>query len=306
MYASLAIMIIVIKYKDLKSFIKNNIIVISIYGLSSLVSLIAIKLMGLPRLDSSENNIIEAIKNIVIGAYRLFANTSNVFPRYFFPIVIMLIFILIVIHLLKNKDLFKILLTIYLCVITILFSVAPQLFLKYDMIWIVARSNICMGMLLGIISTYYFWVNKSKDKFKIISLIIISVSVLLQVYGWINIRNDHYYTNEKDKEEVYKILNKINDYEMDNSININKISISFDSNRAYAYENVKTMIFDVNTRAFSSDWGTQGIIEFYSSNSYKFIEPTKDVKSYCESHDWNELNDEQFIFENDTLYLCNY
>lgn len=305
-FVALSAFYIIANYKNIKEFIKQNIFVISIYGVVSLISLIITKVSGLARVSTTGYNLIKTIQNVFLGTIRLLINTSYVFPKYYFGIVIFLITVLIIIRLIKSNNKKNILLTLYLIAVVILFSVAPQFLVRYDTVWIVARSNIPMSMIFGLLCLVYVYFNKNNDKYTYIVLVVCAFTILLQLFGWYNIRNDHYLVNRANEKEAETIINEIKNYELENKTNITNIALAYDSSLRYTVDGVKTTSGDVNVRAFVFEWSIQDILNYYSNKTYKFIEPLDEFATYCSNNNWDNLDKKQFRFSNDTLYICIY
>lgn len=305
-FVALCSFYIVINYKDIKQFMIQNVFVVSVYGVVSLISLIITKVCGLARVSTVGYDLIKTIKNVIRGTYNLISGTSYIYPRYYFILIILLIFSLIIFYSIKSKNNKNILLTLYLIIMVILFSVAPQFLVRYDTVWIVPRSNIAMGMLFGILCLTYFSLNKNSNKSLYIVMFIIGVSFFLQFLGWYRIRNDHYYVNEINKKESKIIIDSIRNYEKLNNVDVKRIAVSNDSSVRYTIDGVETTSGDVNVRAFVFEWSIQDILNYYSNKTYEFIEPTLDFVNYCSQNNWDGFNKEQLKFVKDTLYICIY
>lgn len=302
LFVIVSIFLSIINYKEKGLFIKENIYTFIVYILSFVPSII----IGISKVSFSNYNFINSIKNIFKGIYNLFTNASSVLPNNFFLLITLMSLILIIFQCIKNKEKNKILPTIYLLIISLVISAIPHLFVNYNDIWIVARNSICIGVIPYVLFALYFCINGSTDKYKIISVIIILLSFVLQLIGWYQIREDHYYTNVADRTDATEIINNIKQYEFKNDVEIKKIAFAYDSNIKYAYDEVFVSIYDVNVRAFTKPWAIENIINYYSDKKYEFVDASKELIDYCSKNNWEEIRTPMFEYKDDTLYMCVY
>ena len=305
-FSSLAILFSCINYKKIKCFIKEQLYIIGIYGIASLISLTITKIMGLERLEQNSFNIIKTIKGIIKGTAYLLINTSKIFPKYFFILITLIIIVFIIIDIIRKKNYKIMLIYLYLIFMIIAFSIAPQLLVDYHSIWIVPRSNICMAFLPIAIATLVISNNSSINSYNKAILIVITIMLVMQFIGWYSIRQDHYLTNNNDKQETIEILKYIDKHNENDDIKVRKIGMAEDASITYSYKNVSTSMGDINKRGYSINWVRSTIIDYYSNKKYQFIEPNEQFKSYCSSNNWDYLNEDLFKIENDVLYICIY
>ncbi len=305
-FVSITSLYIVINYKNIKEFITQNVYTFSIYGIVSLISLIITKICGLARVSTVGYKLIETLKGVARGTLSLILNTSYVYPKYYYFLILILMMLLIVFLCIKTSKLKNIWLTIYLVVLVIFISVAPQFLVKYDLIWIVPRSNISLGMLFGILC---FWYNSQMEENTIylkFNILVIILTLALQLIGWYQISMDQYYVNKLDKSFAESILPKIHEYENENNVTVTKIGIANDKAPMYTYKDVETMSGDVNVRAGSIPWAIPTLLGYYDDKEYLMVEASEDIKEYCSSKNWDSVNIEQLKFIDDTLYICTY
>lgn len=305
-FVSITSLYIVINYKNIKEFIIQNVYMFSIYGIVSLISLIITKICGLARISTTGYKLIETLKGVASGTSFLILNTSYVYPKYYYFLILILMVLLIVFLCIKTSKLKNIWLTIYLVVLVILISVAPQFLVKYSSIWIVPRSNIPLSMLFGILC---FWYNSQIEENTIylkFNIFVIILTLVLQLIGWYQISMDQYYVNKLDKVFAESISTKIREYEKENNIAVTKIGISGDKAIMYTYKDVETMSGDVNVRASSISWVVPALLEYYDDKGYQSVDASEDIIEYCSSKNWNSVSIEQLKFVGDTLYICIY
>ena len=116
---------------------------------------------------------------------------------------------------------------------------------------------------------------------------------------------DNYKVNIEDKEITSQIEELITNYEKETGNVITKISIYNDMNPQYSYDGIKC-IKDMNVKAFAHDWSASAIINFYMNRNLISVPNDDEIKSKFSEQDWNYFNEEQLIFQDDTLHLSNY
>ncbi len=305
-FASLAILFSCINYKNFKTFIIQHVYIVATYTIASLSSLIITKLMGLTRLSSGGIDIIKTIKGIMNGSIYLLINTSRIFPKYLFIILSMAIALVIFVEIIKTKSYKQIPLYVYLVLISVAFSIAPQLLVDPNSIWIVARSNICMSYFPIFISILAIGKQYSKSFYQHIIVCIISMLMIFQVCGWYTLAKDHYYTNKMDEIETMKIIEYIDAYEQTNNAKITKLAFANDKDLTKSYDKVTTTIGDINLRTYAIDWARKGIIDYYSNKNYEIVTLNNSFTDSCRNNDWTAFDNSLLMAENDTLYICIY
>ncbi len=63
---------------------------------------------------------------------------------------------------------------------------------------------------------------------------------------------------------------------------------------------------DTNIKAYSTDWSTQAILEYYLKRDLTQIEKDETIAKEFKQKDWKEFNDEQIILKNNLIIICLY
>ena len=58
--------------------------------------------------------------------------------------------------------------------------------------------------------------------------------------------------------------------------------------------------------AFYTAWSDIYALNYYLGSDYEKVDPLDKYTEYFASRDWNQLSQNQLIFEGDTLHLCVY
>lgn len=305
-------LIYIIKYsKTIIEFLLNNVKVALIYGIPAIVNFILVRFTNSN--SRVEGNIIlsESVQKIIEGTKNLLINTYDLFPKYLFSICILGIILFAIYKAILSQEgeikekLLKISGLIYILVGTLFATVAPQILQNTDSIWFVARSSYPMASVIGILLIYIFN-NFNIKTIEKNSIVVLSISfMIIQLIFFMRFAIDGYTVNYIDKQQATQIINKINIYEEQTGNKITKIAFYQDKSTAYVYPDIKAS-GDINIRAFSKDWVTTAIINYYSGRQLENIKGSEHLVQNFKEHDWSEYNQEQIIFENDTIHLCLY
>ena len=63
---------------------------------------------------------------------------------------------------------------------------------------------------------------------------------------------------------------------------------------------------DTNIKAYSKDWCIMYILKYYSGINLVNIEKNPEIEDKFKEKDWKNFEDEQLIFDGETLHLCKY
>ena len=111
--------------------------------------------------------------------------------------------------------------------------------------------------------------------------------------------------NGLEKYETDYIIRKINKYEEENDKKITKLVMYPDKGMVYNYPTVK-MTGDMNTRNVMINWSFKPALSMYLGRNIIDGKEDKEIKEYCSNNNWNNIDDDQFKFKDDTLYICSY
>ena len=304
--------IYIIKYsKNVKEFIINNIVVTLSYGIPAIIDYILIKIFYSASRVSGEFILSKSLEKIYTSTIDMIKNTYNMFPKYMFLIMILSIIGLIIYQIIIKKDNIKnkvldALKIVYIIFAVIFASIAPQIMQNTASIWFVARSTYVYASLFGILILYLY---TNFDNVKVVTtdiVIMLSVIILITQFCRFNlIETARYKTNEMDYENTRKVISKIKEYEEETGNKILNIALYEDKSISYTYYGIFST-GDTNVKAYSKDWSIIYIIKYYSGINLKKIDKNPEIEKKFKENDWNTFENEQLIFEGDTLHLCKY
>ena len=114
-----------------------------------------------------------------------------------------------------------------------------------------------------------------------------------------------YIVDYEDRQNVSRIIEKINNYEKTTGIEITKISFYTDNNSNYTYSSIKST-GDINIKALRPEWSAIKIIEFYSGKHLEETEKDNEIEKKFQSINWDYYDDNQIEIVGDTIHFCNY
>ena len=58
--------------------------------------------------------------------------------------------------------------------------------------------------------------------------------------------------------------------------------------------------------AFYTNWSDIRVVNYYLKTDFERAEQNEQYREYFSGKDWKALSNQQLIFDNDTLHLCQY
>lgn len=304
-------MLYIIKYsKNVKEFIKNNIIVALVYGIPAILNFIMVRFIFTNTRVKGEIILTESLKKIYEGTKNMIFSNYDLLPKYLFVIILLGLIVFLVYQIIKKKEstktkILEILGIVYIIVGTIFVTIAPQIMQDTNSIWFVARSSYPVASLIGILLIYAAMKTQIEKKAKIGILIILTIFLGIQFVSFMEYSIDNYIVNKLDRQNVEQIQTKILQYEKETGKQITKIAFYEDKNPNYTYPDVKAT-GDMNLKALYKDWSELRVIGYYTGRDLKQTEKNTEIQKGFKEKDWNYYNDEQLIFEGEVLHLCNF
>lgn len=303
--------VLVIKYsKSIKEFIYNNIIISIPFVLGYGINFLCIKLFFTSTRISGNINLIESFNEILKKLPQMLIDNFGTLPKYTIIISLTIILGIIIWQLINLKNSEKltniknILAFIYIICAILFVTLIPQLILDVNSIQILARSSISFGCIIGIL--YIFILSEFKlDKIKVNILLYLSIFLILIEYVYMQkIIIDHYKLNKLDIELAQTIDKKIDEYEKEYNIQINKIIFYSDRSVENSYPNIKNY-YQINSKVINIPGRNLELIEFVSGRKYECsYNVIEEYEKYFKENNWDYFDNDQLIFKDDTLHLC--
>ena len=297
----------VIKYSNnFKDFIIKTVKSLIVYGIPAVLNVFIVKFIFIGervngRIILSES--ILRIKNGIIAMIKAY----GILPKYFFAIMFIVVFIIAIIECIRNskQKVLSIIKLIYLDSVISISTIAPFIMQSSDSIWFQPRSTYAFASILAIQIMYILiYIGDDKISQYLITLISI-VIIILTFYGFTKIEIDHYTLNYEDKIICQNIGRAIEEYQNSTGIKVHKISIYKDKNPRRTYKSL-FISGDINESSFATDWSDVNAICYFNNIKLEKVENNDNLKEYFKEKDWDNFNDEQIIFKNNTIHLCVY
>ncbi len=323
--------IYILKYsKSIKGFIINNILTALIYGLPAIIDYILVRIIYSSGRVSGDFIFVNSLEKILQGTWNMVKTTYSLLPNWAFVLVIAFVSLILICQIIKKAVLSHILLHyqtqsfqkdiqerqgpytyidilkyIYILLAVIGVTILPQFMQPTESIWFVARSTYPFASLYGVLVLYLFMNYNINNTWWWGIVIVTAILFGMQTQTFTKIIKDRYELNQLDYEVSMNIIERINEYENQTGITVTKIAIYQDSNPRYTYDGIFTT-GDINIKAFSTDWSTKAILEYYLGRTLETQEVDSDLSKKFAMMDWDDFDDEQIEFENDLLILCRY
>lgn len=310
LFVVLSSVYIVKNSKNFIQFIKNNIILGIFYTLPAAINYFLVKFLFANARVSSNLNLLESAKKILIQTKNVLIGTSGIIPKYIFLIALITVILINIYVFIKNKKYLKILGMIYIIFISYIISVAPQILVSYESIALAPRTIVSIGAILGILM-----LNIADEEFKTVNIqkivekfaILVAIFILfVQYIGFTRIIRDRYIVNYVDYYIGKQIRELVENYENENNIKIKKVHFYTKKNNEYTYEKIK-LVGDTNLKATFPDWARDDYLHLYLGKKLDIIEENKEIfEKYFKNRNWKYFDKEQVVFLNDELHLYIY
>lgn len=162
-----------------------------------------------------------------------------------------------------------------------------------------ARIRFTIGALIGILLILMYCKSKLFEKVEapeIIFSFLVIAYMIINVYTYFSITTQHKITNEFEKIEAERIVTKIEEYENENNIVVDKICIIKKNDNNYKLESSKNscVLTCIATRC---EWGVKGAIQYYTGRKLEQVD-----SNYIDKKEF-ELSEKQYDCIGDTLYV---
>lgn len=154
-------------------------------------------------------------------------------------------------------------------------------------------------------------INLKEDNKYIIDIILIVLLLILNIFivSYLQVKNVN--STTKNIEAVQSIIDKINEYESENNIEVKNVAFYVDANINYKYWDAEEiMYFSYTAPIYYGYWCDIYSINVLSGKEYKRVNNLlvdKEIYYYFKTKDWDEVNlEEQLIFRGDTIHICRF
>ena len=300
-----------LKYSTkISDFIKNNLLIAFVYGSACLLGLIYTALNGSDRVSGSIY-LKDSIISILSQAKSLMWTTQNILPSYMYAIIVLLIGVLLIVEIYKEKSkksYIKFWFLVYCSIAMVVVPLVPFVLVNTNNIGICGRTVISMGSLVGLLFLFYIVNIKNNRLFEWLSVGVFTILLIFASYSYHEIAINRFIINKGDEDLTNEIIKIIEDYESNSNIEIKNMGLINDLNITLTYSGSQ-YINNMTQRAMTVDWSTMYYFRYFLNRDIKHIQNVnipKEIKEICSNNDWVEFDEEQIIFEEDTVYICIY
>lgn len=290
--------------KSQKDIFLNHVWIAICYGISCFTTLLFTKLFGSTRTLSSFD-LSNSFLKIKEGVIDLLTTTGRIFPNYLFIICFIVLVLIAIVFILKQKKQFrKFFLLIYFSVATLLVTIMPHFMTNSDYIWMVPRSNIGLGLFVLVALFYLLIYLKPKIIYQSVALAMFVFFLFFQFYGFIHYGINQIKNNAMDQVYMNQVKHEINQYEK-NVTWIEEIIIYQDQEITYVNPSVFAKD-NMNVRAFAALWSAESFLKITTHKKVKVGTDINDFSKMCQGENWEAFDLNQFHFDSNRLYLCIY
>ena len=301
----------ILKYsKNIKEFIKNNLIVAIIFGLAMGANLICIKLFNTSTRISGDKSIIANIEVIINTLSNMTILSFKTLPKYLFITTFTVLFGSYFIGMICNKNTLKnnikiILGFAYVITGTFVMSIIPQLSLETASVVLVPRSTFTFGAIIGIVMMFAFSKIEMKKVLKGFVLIVFSIYFLLQVFWMQKIISDHYIVNYLDNSTGKLIGECISEYEKETGIEVKYAIYYEDACVNSSYPDIIT--FDQMNKKVVSMYSKLLLLNYISGNNIlEAHQKNNEFEEFFKQNDWDYFDKDQVKFVGDIVHICQF
>lgn len=297
--------------KTFKEYAMNIVSIGVCYLLPVLAGLFAFKFIFKSTRLSGAVDWLANAKNVFYGLKEYGKSTFDILPKFVFLILAFLVFSAAILLALGHKHKGMCILNIFM--IALASAVFPTATILQGSGWWVTRTVYPIASVVGAFATHLLINSIDPDKqdkgaelIRRFSVLVIGALLTFQYFSFNRIFIDKYELNALDEYRYEYVGQAINDYQQSTGIKITKISFYSDANRTYpAYSNLHPQ-GDYMVSAFYTAWSDIYALNYYLGSDYEKVDPLDKYTEYFASRDWNQLSQNQLIFEGDTLHLCVY
>lgn len=303
-YVVLCLPFILYYSKDFQNFIKNNLLVAGIYGITLGINLIITSFLFNSERAAMDVSLsiamIQTIRTAIIYTIR----SGYVAPVGFFALTIAFPLVIRVFGAIRTKSIKPVLQVIYLCAGVCFTAFLPFLFVTDDF---ALRIMYPYSALPGVLWLSIFLCEEERtvvfSRQRTFSVLFLFV-FLVQMGSFNNIFIDRYKCNQSDQMLCEIIANRIDQYETASGLDVKYISFYYDASPEPSYRNLNSsqLIF----RSFYYSWSDNYALRLYTNKKIKRIQSDEKWESYFSEKNWDTYSDDQLIFDGHTLHVCVY
>lgn len=321
LFVSLSLILILKYSKDIKEFLKNNVLVALLYGIPIGINYIMMKFTYPTERNLGEIDFIESTIKIIKSLDKLFVNSYSILPRYFFSIVLLTVVIGFVVNTILNKTTNNVILKniklsnklqsiiglIYIFVGCLVVTIFPQYSLSTADIYLSPRCTIGFASIIGILILYLFYVQNTTKFDKKFYMIISLIYLIVQFTQLQFIIQDLHKVNELDMITAKEIERNIKEYEEQTGIEIKNVVYYQDKYASNSYPDIISFN-EINQKIITRSWRNLSVLGYFTGRDLQLQKSeeyyVKEYQEYYSTKNWDYFDKDQLRFVGDTLHWC--
>lgn len=310
LFAVLATLYVIKNTKSIKTFINSNLIMGVCYAIPATINYLIVKIIFGNVRVSGEINLLTSIRKIVSETKYMIMTSYEIIPKYIYIGMLLLLFIIIIVCFIKKVDnrkrIWLILGSIYICIATFAFTIFPQIMQSTNYIWFAPRSTYAFASLLGIWLIYLYMncdVNLKLNKVIIVTAIIY---LAIQYIGFQDIARSRYILNYMEKYNCMEIKENIEKYEQTTENKVTKVAFYRSPKQQYTYPDIYYNR-DINVKASYIKASRLYLLDYYLNKELEEVSQEDEIYNrYFKEKSWEFFNEDQLVFQGNTLHLYLY
>lgn len=290
---------------NVKTFVKNSLVIGGAYLIPCVSNVILTKLAGSARV-AGKLQILEALEAAAGQITDLLTTTANFMPRFVYIVMCAIAALAVLALVIKKKDMRRLLHILYVAVVFLLAVFSPFLMTEAAYISVVPRTVYVMGAGMGIILILYLLLGEQSRRRVCGAAAYVLIFLGIQYFNTCQMETSHYVSVGIDYYDVNYIAQQVWIYENDTGEQIRRICIYTDESPLGIYYGL-TGYGAVNERVMSNTWAAGNAYKRFTGTDYVIEEGEPQVyEQYFKGKNWHYLDNEQMVFIGDTLHLCLY
>lgn len=316
-------LVTILKYsKNIKDFVKNNVIVAGIYLVPLVIDYLILKLKYTSSRNSGSIDILFTTRKILSSLDKLFITSFNTLPKYVFAFLFGLLIIGFIVGIIQKKDkgfidiklkriptsvqaLFGL---IYIIIVCFFVTVFPQYSLTPENVCLTARSTITFPSVIGIMILYIFYTQEGLSKrFSKIYIIFPTIYIVVLFFYLQIIINGLYRVNELDKITAISVGNEIKKYENETGQKIESVVYYKDKKYIGSYPDV-LYYNEMNQKVIGLENRNLSLLGYYTGINLKSLDYDKnknnELEEFFKNNDWDYFSNDQIVFIDGVMHWC--
>ena len=282
-----------------------------IYGVSFLTSLGIVQLANsVFDTEASKFGEFDLIANFVkVFTNLLPSSLKNLFGfinvKYYYILVFIMLILIIYLFIKSDNKVIKGILFVGVLLSTIIMPFVPNFVMPIDSNYTASRMALTLGILPSVFTLYILFNYEINIKWQYVIGVVALLFILISVYSIHQNLMINFKRYKQDVSYINSIVQAINVYENKTDNKIKRIYYAQDSSVNYYYSFGHPN--GANIRLLAVDWALDCAFPVYTYDKYEFKKISdKDYKKYFKDKNYDEFDNEQLVFDDDTLYLLLY